>query len=234
MAVMSEGGYELEAEAPKPVRPPPVKVTLADASAASRARGGAALKIRPLCPSCGYDLTGARPGVCPECGKKVTEAGIRHAAAARARKWYQAAWVGAGAMFAAGLALTCGVWAWEAAQGGDSAAVWGLAGGVLVLATVVIACAVYFGCAMLWIGWDQNVPTTMLQVAGVFGLSMGVAALLDLVPVPVLPWVASVLVLIGLMVRVMDIEVRDAVIVAVLVAAVRWIVTAAVVAGMLA
>lgn len=30
-----------------------------------------AMFISPICPSCGYDLTGNQSGICPECGKSI-------------------------------------------------------------------------------------------------------------------------------------------------------------------
>jgi predicted RNA-binding Zn-ribbon protein involved in translation (DUF1610 family) len=38
-------------------------------------------KIPPLCPACGYNLTGAVSERCPECGRPIVRKGVRRQAA---------------------------------------------------------------------------------------------------------------------------------------------------------
>ena len=196
-----EGIYELApAESPKPrPRTPP--------------QAG-----NPIpCPSCGYDLRGNAFGRCPECGKVITLSALRHAKAKRKQTWRDSPAIVAALCVTIGTGvalLTQGV---SAAITGDSPLEMMVFMGIFLAVSLVVACVVYFLCAAMWIGWSQNVGTTMLQVCAAYGLSFGAGALLGQIPFPFLPWFASVVILIGLLIKFLEIDIRDAAIVAVLV-----------------
>jgi hypothetical protein len=154
----------------------------------------------------------------------VTLSGLRAAQRKRERRWTDLPAVRAAGGLAVGLGVTLAVAAAQASAAGQSVPGTLVIASILLAASLIVACGVYFACASMWIGWDQSVPTTMLRVCAVYGLAFAAASLLGLVPLPLLPWLASVAVLVGLLVRVMDIDLQDAIVVAFAVFVIRTIV----------
>lgn len=171
---------------------------------ASAKKGG---KI--VCAFCGYDLKGIRKPRCPECGKVqplITEKEDRAAESkAIARKAY---WkpilmivIGLGGLIIMG-----------AAQGKGGATVVEL---LLKYAIgVPIGLLVYVLCCAIWIGFDAPLHRVTLSLAGIYAVVDLVSAVLGLIPIPVIGWVASIITYIGLMMDELDLDLMDAVIVA--------------------
>lgn len=108
------------------------------------------------------------------------------------------------------------------------AAVWGFQFGWLVgvtafgldfAFTVVIGWVIFFLCSVMWIGFDQPLRMTMVQIVGAFGLYSGIAALLSLVPIPgIVTFFVGAAILVGLLSERLEIDIQDAIVVAILVA----------------
>lgn len=168
------------------------------------------------CPDCGYDLRGNRSGVCPECGLRLTSSAYRRAAAKRDRKVSDSPYFAPGMVLAVSLPVGLGIAALLGALDPGSLGVLGemayFVGAVVV--SVVAGWVVFFGASAMWIGWSQTLPVTMVQTAAAFTAYACIAMVLDLVPIPLLPWLAQVLCLLGLLSSLLDIDTRDAIIVA--------------------
>lgn len=211
------GIFELAPEeAPKPVerfRPP------------SQVREEA----KPLpCPQCRYDLRGLRSDVCPECGLKLTYGARRKAEDLRAGV-KEHSWVDRKAVVLAliGLAVSAAVM-WSQFE-----AVGLVVFAIDFAATLVIGWVVFLVCSMLWIGFDQHLRTTMVQTIGAFGFYAGVMALLRLMPVPgLIVWLIGAAVLTHLLSDLLEIELQDAAIIAVVTGILRGVLWAAVLLSM--
>lgn len=101
-------------------------------------------------------------------------------------------------------------------------------------AAMLLACVVYFACAMLWIGWSSFFWATMLQVAAAYSITFAASVVLGFIPIPIIGWALSVFILVGLLVELVDLEIPDAIIVAMLVIFARAVIVAAIVTAMLA
>lgn len=167
------------------------------------------------CPKCGYDLRGLRSDRCPECGKVLNYTAIRQAENKR-DGINDSAWFDGKAIAMAAVGLTVG------------AAVYGLredglvgvaAFGLDFSFTVVIGWVIFFLCSVTWIGFDQPLRMTMVQIVGAFGLYSGIAALLMLVPIPgIVTFFVGAAILVGLLSERLEIDLQDAIVVALLVA----------------
>lgn len=175
----------------------------------------AAAAAQPLpCPGCGYDLRGLRGGACPECGKRLTYSTIRTAEQRRAGRtqstWFDrtaAIWGGVGVLVAGAV--------YGLTHEPASAALLALA--VFLVATIAVGWVVFFACSMMWIGFDQPLPKTVVQLAGAYGGYVGIVTLLGAAPIPgFLIWLFSSMCLVGLLAKLLDIDWRDASIVAIL------------------
>ncbi|MBX3364750.1 MAG: hypothetical protein KF866_08305 [Phycisphaeraceae bacterium] len=198
-------GLEPELELPKPThRPPPARSETA-----------------PIpCPHCGYDLQGLFVPQCPECGGKVQPGRALRTAPPPPTSLADRPNLYAGLLLAGGFLASVLIFILTSEVSDVSLLTVGLAVGIQA-AMLLIACLVYFGCAMVWIGWASHVSTTMLQVAAAYSLAAVASMLLGLIPVPFLPWLISVVILIGLLMSLVDLDLEEAVIVALLVFLVR-------------
>lgn len=198
------GLYELAPEEPKA----PVERWV---SPATKAKQAMALP----CPQCGYDLRGLRNDRCPECGLVLNYAAVRQAENKRDgvndSSWFDGKAV---AMVIAGLAVGAAVWGF---QFGWLVGV--TAFGLDFAFTVVIGWVIFFLCSVMWIGFDQPLRMTMVQILGAFGLYSGIAALLSLVPIPgIVTFFVGAAILVGLLSERLEIDIQDAIVVAILVA----------------
>ena len=176
----------------------------------------AAKQLEPLpCPQCKYDLSGLRSDRCPECGKLLTRAAVRQAENIRDGV-NDSNWFDGRAMTLAAVGLTIGATVW-AFNGGTL----GLAAfGVYFTYNVIIGWLTFFFCSMLWIGFDQPLRKTVVQTIGAFGLYSGVSAGLSVLPLPgIVQFVIGAVVLIWMLSELLDIDLQDAAIMSVLVAA---------------
>ncbi|MFG0305744.1 MAG: hypothetical protein ACF8Q5_05970 [Phycisphaerales bacterium JB040] len=222
--------YEIVEDDPKPVRPPPAHTATMGASAAKSTR----LYDMPprntmgnvKCPKCGYDLKGARPGRCPECGTPVSMSSLQRSAM-QPDTWRDVyrtpvLWLVAG--------LVVGT------------AMWGVEGGVLGAAlfpvyAVILAVSgwlVFIACSFIWIGFDQPLHTTAIQLAAAYTATAAISTLTALIPLPIIPWLIEVACLIGLLSKLLDIELNDAILVAFLAWVAKVLVVMTVAASLMA
>ncbi|GJM18085.1 MAG: hypothetical protein DHS20C14_02980 [Phycisphaeraceae bacterium] len=207
-----EGMYELGPEAPvrRPPVPRPEPVALPPAP----------------CPECGYDLRGNDSGRCPECGWRVSQARIRAERERRERKVHEQAWFAPLMILLGGILVVVVSFGYEgyAVGGAGEAAFYLVIGAVQLTVSVVVGWGVFFLLAAWWFGWSHTIPVTMLQVAAAYAGAMGVSAVLALSGVPVLPWLVSCAVLIGLLCRLLDLEANEAVLLALMSWAIKFFV----------
>lgn len=171
------------------------------------------------CPECGYDMRGVLSGRCPECGTGVTPSRLERAARRKERKATETEWFGPLALLVGGVAVSALVYGLQGAGFG------GLTGAVGILALLGIKLAVFiaagwivfFGLSLWWFGFGHSLPITVLQVSAVYAGAEAVGALAGwLIPLPVIPWGVSVLALMGLLCKVLELDYQEAVAVAML------------------
>ncbi len=91
-------------------------------------------------------------------------------------------------------------------------------GGYLVWLAVMVAIGlgVFFACSVAWIGFDQPLLVTVLRLAAIYAIADTVALVIP--GVPVLSWLVVAGVYVGLLSKWLQLETRDAVVVALLTA----------------
>ncbi|MEM9166174.1 MAG: hypothetical protein AAGB48_04035 [Planctomycetota bacterium] len=169
------------------------------------------------CPECGYDIRGLRVPVCPECGYKIGLSPVRDRDAVPK----QSSWFDAKAAVYAGIGLSIGAVTYAIAF---DPLLGPMAFGIDFVATVVVGWVVFFLCSMMWIGFDQPLRMTAVQLIGAYGAFAGTWALLSQIPFfGFIAFIVSGFVLVGLLADLLEIEYKDAFIVAVLSAVMKII-----------
>lgn len=178
------------------------------------------------CPKCKYDLKGSRPGRCPECGTPVTMSSLQRSAMQPSlwRDVYRepVLWL------LGGLLVGCVMWGVEA----------GLVGAALfpvyALILAVSGWIVFIACSFIWIGFDQPLHTTVVQLAAAYTATAAIGSLTAYIPLPIIPWLIDVACLVGLLSKLLDLELNDAILVAFLAWAAKVLVAVFVVASFMA
>ncbi len=180
------------------------------------------------CPHCQYDLRGITDArVCPECGNRVSQTRIRAAREAKERRVHEQAWFPSVLTIAISVAVMVIAYGYGGAAGGAGAAgaVGAIVVGLISLAiSVIVGWAVYPVLAFMWIGWSSSIPTTALQLAGAYAGATATLAVLDLTALPIIPWLVSTVVLIGLLCKLMDLDQNDSVALAVISWGIKWMI----------
>lgn len=171
------------------------------------------------CPHCGYDLAGGKGPKCPECGKDVSPAAIRAAkrrenAKAAARSAYLSPLL----MCVVSVCVLAGIYAIS----GEPSVL--LVHGVSLLFTLPTGLAVYFFLCMVWLGSDDSWPLTTLKLAAIYLTCDAASAAMGLTGIPIIPWLATIVLYITLLMKMLDLEQGEAIIVAGLTFAVRMFV----------
>lgn len=167
------------------------------------------------CSSCGHDLSGLKSLTCPECGKVNPRPNRRDYDREEARRVVRNAWVQPIIMTAVGLTVSTLI---VVAARGEADA---LAHLILFGASLIIGLAVYIVCSFLWIGFDEPLPMTALRLMGVYALADIGYTLVGLVPMSGFGvmglgmWIAPTVVYFLLLAQIMELDIEDAVIVAV-------------------
>lgn len=180
----------------------------------------AAQAKKPLpCPKCGYDLRGLRGRVCPECGATLNPSKLAASRDPRSgveqSEWFDRSAVTWGVI---GLVMGLSVYAISA-----GATVGPLVFAIDFVATVAIGWAVFLFCSLVWIGFDQPLRMTMVQLTGAYGFYAGVYALAE--TIPYLGWVVQLFAfvcLLGLLAKLLDIEWKDALVIAIGSSIIKW------------
>lgn len=170
------------------------------------------------CPGCGYDIRGLRSGVCPECGRSLDRAPGSVLATVSTRS----SWLDTKALVYAGVGLLAGAVTYAIAE---DPLLGPLAFGVDFVATVIIGWVVFLVCSMMWIGFDQPLRMTVVQLIGAYGGYAGVSAVLGYIPFfGFFAFIISAIVLIGLLGDLLDIEYKDAFVIALISGVAKWLV----------
>jgi hypothetical protein len=158
------------------------------------------------CVNCGYDLRGLRMVKCPECGVSLTSRTFDRVERRQdtLREVYLQPLIYLGAGLGISLAVTL---------------LFGGVGGVAAMLmyfglSIVVGWVVFTAMSLLWIGFDQPLLTTALQLAAAYAASFGVTLGLGAI-MPVVGWIGGIVVLIGLLIHFLEIEPVEAVAVAV-------------------
>lgn len=163
------------------------------------------------CVKCGYDLAGLKSPRCPECGTLNSPRARRRARDDRdARAVERTEYTKPLIMFAAGLAISSAITA--GVGDGVQAILWYLIGYALY---VPAGTGAFFVCCLLWIGFDAPMHLTALRLAAVYAVTDAVAGVMGFVPLPIIPMLVVLFTYIGLLMDLLDLDVQDAVIVAV-------------------
>lgn len=192
----------------------------ADEPAPRRAPGPVAVVPRgPVavpCPSCNYDLRGVTEWRCPECGESFTQGSLERDKRARESTVRDTSWFAPALMLLIGGAASAVFYAILASEAGASGVAWVLMFlTVNLVISIGVGSAVYAAFCVFWLGWAQSIPTTILQVAGVYAVATAAGALAQLlIPLPIIPGLIGAVTLIGMLCKVLELEYAEAIAVA--------------------
>lgn len=179
---------------------------------ASPRKGG-----KTTCPSCGYDLKGLKKPKCPECGKVMPLVTEREEREAESQAIARKAWIKPLVLLGIGLAGLCIV----GTQRGP--------GGVEGVATELVefavgfpvAAIVYVICGFIWVGFDAPPLRATISLAGAYAAADLLSSVFNLLPIRIVYttiafWVGTTTVYGHLLGDMLDMDVQDGFIVAVL------------------
>ena len=179
------------------------------------------------CPDCGYDLRGSRLERCPECGRQITPSVLAHAERKarikqQNREYYRTPLIAAGvgltiAVVIAGLTHT-----------------WTEAAAVLIgfPIDVLVGWVIYAASAFTWLGLNQSMKISAVQLMGVYGAYAGTASVLLLIPLPILTLPLLIIAFVALLHQMLEIEIFEALVLAIL-TVVAWFLIGMVVAPLI-
>lgn len=171
------------------------------------------------CAKCGYDMTGLPSPRCPECGTVVIAKNRRAYDREESRRIAIETYrtpllmlgIGGGILFLTALFTA------------------GFAGAAILMLSyavqVPIGLAVFLFCCMLWIGFDAPIHLTALRLAAIYTVVDLVYHVIGyFLPFPILTWFIAVIVYIGLLSELLEMEWQDAAMVGVLTYAAKVII----------
>jgi len=167
---------------------------------------------RIQCKKCNYDLRGLKTAKCPECGTINTNPSRRdrdkESSAQTAREAYLKPLI----YFVVGFLGVCLIQAFQHGLGGV------VFYGVSYAIQVPIGLAVFWVCCLVWIGFDAPIHLTALRLAGIYALVDFAGSILGFIPIMggVIGWLVSLLIYIGLLMDLLEMDLQDTVIVALL------------------
>lgn len=195
------------------------------------------------CPGCGVPIE-AGTVVCVHCGynaqtgkkikaqvfNKPEEEGIsalQQERLARNQAAIVAAYRTPTIMFVVGMIGMLGVYG---AEGGMMAV---MAYGVFFVVSLVIGLLVYLVCSAIWIGFDESPVLAFVRLAGIYSISNLVQVVLGYVPIPILPWLVAFGIYIELLMTMLDLDLNDAIILALLTFILKWIAVFTIIAALM-
>jgi hypothetical protein len=172
------------------------------------------------CGKCGYSLAGLETPVCPECGTISLPKTTRDKDRDHSRKVVRNAYIAPIMTTIIGLGIAMMVYAGSGENGAGVALFFLLKYSI----SVPIGVFGFFLCCWLWIGFDAPMHLTALRLAGVYAVVDAVVALFSLIGFPILmmPIVVQLIVYGALLSKALDLDIQDAVLVAVFTTILRY------------
>lgn len=177
---------------------------------------------RIQCKKCDYDLRGLKTARCPECGTINTNPTRRERDKANSAEIARETYLKPLMYLAVGLLGMCLIHAFRFGGGPDAVVAYGLGYAI----QLVIGLIVYLSCCAIWIGFDAPMHLTVLRIAGIYALVDLIGTVLSFIPIMggIIGWIVGLLIYIGLLMDLLELDIQDTVIVALLTSVVRRIV----------
>ena len=183
-----------------------------------RLEGGA-----PACPGCGHLVRGIASLRCPECGADLVGERGHRAWRREEQSKSLASYCRTPLLMALAGLLVAGTVEGLAAAGGSAGAALSAIGFVLASYPILVAFGLgtYLVYAIVLTGIDAPLPFVAAQMAGIHGVMIGAGAVLGLVPVPLVGWLLGAAIYVHLLSEMLDLELNDAIAVAIVTWALR-------------
>ncbi|MCA9289201.1 MAG: hypothetical protein KDA05_11485 [Phycisphaerales bacterium] len=178
----------------------------------------------PKCVSCGYSLKGIKNQRCPECGTLNTRQNKRALAEAKAaRDVVREAYTKPLIMFGVGLAIS--VVAAMIGAGSLSAGFTATAAYLIAYAIYVpLGVAVFLLCCLVWLGFDAPIHLIALRLAAVYAVTDAVGVFVAFIPLGIIQMAIIVIVHVGLLQDMLELDLTDAILVGLLTFGARLII----------
>jgi hypothetical protein len=160
------------------------------------------------CVKCGYTLKGLKSPRCPECGHLSTPNDIKERMRATSRQTARWAYLKPLIHFGIGILILSFIAAASDAPSGVA-----ILYGVKLAIGVPIGVLAFFLCCLIWMGFDAPMHLTAIRLAGVYALTDAAAALLSFVPIPLIPWLITLALYVGLLAESLELDLQDAILV---------------------
>lgn len=173
-------------------------------------------KVPPVhCPQCKYDIRNLAGDTCPECGISLLAAIRKQERKSRARGDLKRAYVQSMASMVLAFGLMAGMLLLM--ERIDDLTLY------LIKYTVFVplGLVVFAACSAIWIGFDQPFGITAIRLAAIYAIADAVGVAVKVLPIPLVQFIIPSLVYIGLLIKWLELDTQDAVILAVVTGAVR-------------
>jgi hypothetical protein len=101
------------------------------------------------------------------------------------------------------------------AAASESPSEMGLYFGLRLAIGIPVGVLAFFLCCMAWIGFDAPLHLIAIRLAGVYAVTDAAAAVLGYLPVPMIPFMITMAIYIGLLADSLELDLQDAVLVGV-------------------
>jgi hypothetical protein len=159
------------------------------------------------CSKCGYSLAGLDSALCPECGTINVPKSRRDRDREDSSKVVRNEYIKPVLMMAIGLGVSLAI---ANSQG------FGMEASIIYLIKYAIFVPFgvlgFFLCCMIWIGFDAPMHLTAMRLAGIYAVVDAVDATLELMPLPIvlITWLVPAVLYIILLSQILDLELVDA------------------------
>jgi hypothetical protein len=160
------------------------------------------------CVKCGYNLRGLKDPRCPECGHFSTPNDIKERMRLTSKQTARAAYMKPIIQFAAGALVLSFV-----AAGSENPGWFAIIYTVKLAIGVPIGVLAFFLCCLLWMGFDAPMHLTALRLAGIYAVVDAVGAVLGLLPIPLVPFLLTMALYIGMLAESLELDLQDAILV---------------------